>query len=423
MRYIDRLLDIFSNDKYFRLSLFIIIFIITSSYFLFRFSILHRGYEELFPGFDFSVYYNAAKAFLNNVDVYPHYLYPPLSIIFIIPFAYLHFDQAFLLMCLLNLLALFAISFLILKILYHYNISLSFWEKSLLPFAIFAFFPVTNSFYGGQINIIILLLVTLFYYFFIKNRNLYANLSLSLATIIKVWPLILIIFYLLKGKKKFAATFLSMLSISFIISILLFGIHSHIRFIETLMKFQRGSTTYPYLSLSLSSMFLRFFEFFNIPYQDAFSIIFTIFKIILIIMILYYLHVISFDGKYYTSNDWEILVFSLMITLTLVFSNMTWYYYGTFLVLPYILCIYVLNLNGVEKILISASIILFSLYPLFTPSGVNLVLTMFGLGNFKLYYTYVYTLSPLVYGPLLFLGFILYKLSRSRKEKDYILSC
>jgi len=305
---------------------------------------------------------------------------------------------------------------LILKILYHYNTYLSFWEKSLLPFAIFVFFPVTKSFYGGQINIIILLLVTLFYYFFIKNRNLYANLSLLLATIIKVWPLILIVFCLFKGKKKFVATFISMLSISSIISILLFGMHSHIRFIETLMEFQRGSTTY--LNISLSSMFLRFFEFFNIPHQDVFSIIFTIFKIFLIILILYYLYVISFNGRLFTSKDWEILVFSLMITLTLVFSNMTWYYYGTFLVLPYILCIYVLNLNGVEKLLISASIILFSLYPLFIPSGVNLVLTMIGLDNFKLYYTYVYTLSPLVYGPLLFLGFILYKLSRSRKELE-----
>lgn len=416
MRSIDRLLGRISNDKYFRLSLFIIIFIITSSYFLFRFSILHRGYEEFFPGFDFTVFYNAAKAFLNNAEVYPEYKYPPLSIIFVIPFAYLHFDQAFLLMCLLNLLSIFVISFLILKILYHYNTYLSFWEKSLLPFAIFVFFPVTKSFYGGQINIIILLLVTLFYYFFIKNRNLYANLSLLLATIIKVWPLILIVFCLFKGKKKFVATFISMLSISSIISILLFGMHSHIRFIETLMEFQRGSTTY--LNISLSSMFLRFFEFFNIPHQDVFSIIFTIFKIFLIILILYYLYVISFNGRLFTSKDWEILVFSLMITLTLVFSNMTWYYYGTFLVLPYILCIYVLNLNGVEKLLISASIILFSLYPLFIPSGVNLVLTMIGLDNFKLYYTYVYTLSPLVYGPLLFLGFILYKLSRSRKELE-----
>ena len=363
MRYIDRLLGVFSNDKYFRLSLFIVIFIITSSFFLFRFLILHRGYEEVFSAFDFIVYYNAAKAFLNNVDVYPEYKYLPLSIIFVIPFAYLNFDQAFLLMCLLNLLSLFVISFLIVRILYHYNISLTFWEKSLLPFAIFVFFPVTKSFYGGQINIIILLLVTLFYYFLIKNRNLSANLSLLLATVIKVWPLILIIFCLFQRKKKFATTFLSMLSLSFIISILLFGTHSHIRFIETLMEFQRGSTTY--LNISLSSMFLRFFEFFDIPHKDIFIVIFTIFKIFLIILILYYLHVISFDGKYQTSNDWEILVFSLVITLALVFSNMTWYYYGTFLVLPYMLCIYVLKLNGVEKILISASIILFSLYPLF----------------------------------------------------------
>ena len=414
MRYIDRLLGIFSNDKCFRLSLFIVIFIITSSFFLFRFLILHRGYEEVFSAFDFIVYYNAAKAFLNNVDVYPEYKYLPLSIIFVIPFAYLNFDQAFLLMCLLNLLSLFVISFLIVRILYHYNISLTFWEKSLLPFAIFVFFPVTKSFYGGQINIIILLLVTLFYYFLIKNRNLSANLSLLLATVIKVWPLILIIFCLFQRKKKFATTFLSMLSLSFIISILLFGTHSHIRFIETLMEFQRGSTTY--LNISLSSMFLRFFEFFDIPHKDIFIVIFTIFKIFLIILILYYLHVISFDGKYQTSNDWEILVFSLVITLALVFSNMTWYYYGTFLVLPYMLCIYVLKLNGVEKILISASIILFSLYPLFLPSGVNFVLTMSGLDNYELYYTYVYALSPLVYGPLLFLVFILYKLSRSRKE-------
>lgn len=373
---------------------------------------------------DFSIYYYAAKAFLNTGNLFSlykpqitqggSYLYPPLAIIFLIPFTYFEFNLAFILFSLLNLLSLFIISIFIIKILYHYGITTNSWEAVLLPFVILAFFPVEQSFTSGQINIIILLLLTIFYFFFIKNKNFYANLFLLLATILKIFPIILVGFYIFKRKWNFIATFLAMLFISCLVSILIFDIPSNRHFIETLIAFQKETPGLNPHDISITSIIIRPFLFYDIPDHNKFANLFAILKMLILFLIFIYLYVISLNTIYSASNEWEILVFSLMISLVIVFSNLTWYYFGTFLVLPYILCIYVLRLSGFEKILISVSIILFCLYPLFSPSAplLRLILEITGVNNFDYYYNYIYTFNPLAYAPLFFLVFILYRLKK-----------
>jgi len=216
------------------------------------------------------------------------------------------------------------------------------------------------------------------------------------------------------GHERFIK-YLSVIGILSIASIFLFGFSLHIRFFRTFLNFQKIPISSPSEVLqpsnavdtnaSPSNTIFKLLSLFNPPDISPTSIqlFWTILKIIFVVFLLYYLYKLSRKGEVSSSAKWGILTFSLLIILVLVASNTTWLYYASFLVLPYILFLFVLKLDVVEKALLMVSLILFSIQ--------EHVIFLSNLLGGKIA-SIVYIAGPTTYAYLLFLILILYSIRR-----------
>ncbi len=413
--------NVLYNDKTYRKCLFILV-ILSGITYLLMYTLIFLG---IFPliirsgtltiAVDFRIYMDSAIAFLNGEDPYRYgFKYFPLTILFYVPFTQLNFIHALLLMGLITFFLLIVTSNFIIRILQHYNVTLSGFEKILLFFAIFLFYPITSNVYG-QANIVILCSLTTFYYFIvIKNGNIRASISLWVATILKMFPLALIYISILQRKWKFIIAYLSILSVTCIASILLLGTSIHVRYIETFFEFQKIDPSYYYNSASLSSIFFGLTEFFNTSesIQNTLGIAWLIIRIIFVLLILSYLYMLKVKKIIiFPSKDWEILTFSLILALAIAIPNFNWFNYAMFLVPSYILYIFALRLNSFEKSLVAISLIFFTF-----PMHATYISKIIGGPLASL----IYTTGFATYGSLLFLSLTVYKIIKLKKSTEAI---
>lgn len=407
--------NVLSNDKIYRQILFIIILLSGITYLCMIILILLDlvptlvGSHKFGIGADFENYFASANAFLNGGDMYSKgYVYPPLTILFYLPLAYLSFNQGWLLMAATNFILLILTTALLIKILRHYNVTLTKSQKILLSFAIFFFYPTTSNFISGQASIAIIFLITAFYYYFIvaKDGDMGASISLGIATILKIFPFALIILPLIRRRQRFVTIYLSILVSTCVISVLLLGVPIHIRFLESLARFQEIT---PWYQVSLSRIFLGLPNLFNVSesVQHALSVAWRIFRGVFVFLILLYLSAVTvFKGKRSFTSEEEILIFSLILALVIALPDQTSLYYSIFLIPSYVLYIFVLKLSNFEKTLLAISLILFS-FPVHA-----LYLSKIIGGVFALL---LETTTPAVYASLIFLALTLYKLVKTEE--------
>jgi len=276
---------------------------------------------------------------------------------------------------------------------------------------------VSTSLTAGQINILILFLITLFYYYlFVKGEKTVASVILSIATMIKVWPFILIFLDFITPKAKGilvrSCVSLGMLTL---ISLAVFGIPLHVEFLNTLFAFQSISLRMPEEVLhpsdaldtnaSLSNMLFKLLPLFGVSNLYAIIILYGL-KIVLILPMLYYLYYLCFSK---TDEIKEIYGFTSLIILILMIANITWIYYGSFLVLSIVLLMFVIKLNIIEKGLLLFSIAFFSIQ-----QYVITISNMIG-GVVK---SAVYIASPTTYAYFLFFLLIIYMLRRQKTSGE-----
>lgn len=151
---------------------------------------------------DFRVYYEAAintKLFGNPYlasDPTMSYLYPPVTIILFLPFSFFVVVLAEKMWLVVSLIFFFLALFFIYRLL---KISMNSYEGLVYLIFCVVFFPFKFTLGMGQINTLILLFLVLFLYYF-EKRKVLAGFFLGLATIIKISP-ILILLYLFYKKE------------------------------------------------------------------------------------------------------------------------------------------------------------------------------------------------------------------------------
>jgi len=192
--------------------------------------------------FDFGFYYQAAKAYTAGNSIYQdtNFLYPPLSIFLFLPLSYLSLEQAGIIWATLTVLLLVLTVVILLRILRHYGIQPSKIESVLIFTAILLFYPTTITITHGQIDILVLSLVTLYYYFLFVNRKRFiAAVFLSIATMIKVWPAILMFldFVVRRAKGLFVRYWLVFGALC-VVSFVVFGLSTHVDFLSGLIGHQ-----------------------------------------------------------------------------------------------------------------------------------------------------------------------------------------
>jgi alpha-1,2-mannosyltransferase len=176
---------------------------------------------------DFPAYYYAAKAAFHegslpydrstlqkiavregrNADEVLPFLYPPPSLIIFSPFINLDYETARRLMLIINLVLVFVLLYLLGKILGEKPGSwLSFFA---LLYAAF-FVPLTITISYGQINILVIVLICGAWYLAKEDRHpVWVALLLALATILKLYPILLLVpFWLRKQYKTVGFTLL-----------------------------------------------------------------------------------------------------------------------------------------------------------------------------------------------------------------------
>jgi hypothetical protein len=416
----ELILNLLKNDNRYRLIVFIVILLTGVVLWVFRISMLFGLFANPHGGSvwfsDFSFYYNAARLHLSGEGIYDNtgFLYPPLSIILFLPFCYLSFDQACFLMAIFNMLLLFSTIILISRIITYYGVQLSKIKLLLIFIAIFLFYPISTSFIGGQINILILFVVTLFYYYlFVKGKKTVASVLLSIATVIKIWPFILVFLnFVTKRAKGLFARYCLIFGILCIVSLWLFDVPMHANFFRQLVNFQSiplqtpDDVLHPKDALennvSPSNSIVKLLSIFGMSNFRNLQLLFGL-KLVFILLLLYYLHKSS---DKISSHEGEILTFSSLIILVLIASNVTWIHYGSSLVLPYLLFLFVLKLEIMEKSLLIAPLILFSIqeYIIFLSNTLG--------GKIV---SIVYIASPTTYAYLLFLILVFYSISTKTK--------
>lgn len=84
-------------------------------------------------------------------------------------------------------------------------------------------FPVRWTFGLGQINFLVLFFIVLTYYFSIKNKNVFAGICLGISVILKMTPLLLLFYFLIKRRFKIIIAALITIVSLLIFSGLIFG--------------------------------------------------------------------------------------------------------------------------------------------------------------------------------------------------------
>lgn len=164
---------------------------------------------------DFAIFYSAGKLiFAENQSPYKHkvlvheegftvppYLYPPPSLLVFYPFSLMPYKMAKTVM-----LAISHLSILIFIFIFFSKILRLKLDQVFVVFAIiyiFLFFPIVHTLWLGQVNLLVLVFLCLTWYALQKNsRSGIVALPLSLAILIKTYP-VLFLFYLI-SKKKYA---------------------------------------------------------------------------------------------------------------------------------------------------------------------------------------------------------------------------
>lgn len=172
----------------------------------------------LYP--DFSVYYYGSQLFLSGQNPYlsgqklfSGYSYPPSVFLLFVPFVLLPFQASQSLWVFLNVLFLIASIILLAKLF-----SVKFFSDTnlILSGLIFLSFPVKFTLGMGQINILILLFLVLSLYFLKIKNDFFGGVFLGLSLVIKLFPLLLPVYFLLKLNKKILTGFLAIFGAAFL---------------------------------------------------------------------------------------------------------------------------------------------------------------------------------------------------------------
>ncbi|HVZ58747.1 MAG TPA: glycosyltransferase family 87 protein [Patescibacteria group bacterium] len=179
------------------------IFFITTLLWLSKALFLHN-----YP--DFNVFYGGLHTYLAGGNPYLQvqgssmkFLYPPFALYFFFPLILFSRSVASIVWVALSIIFLILSIVLLFKIQKQKIISSQF---CILSGLIFLMFPVKFNLGMGQFNNVNLLLISLAMYFFVKHRQTLSGISLGLSLLLKVFPFLLVFYFLIIKKWKLTIT-------------------------------------------------------------------------------------------------------------------------------------------------------------------------------------------------------------------------
>lgn len=216
---------------------------------------------------DFTVYFNAAVTALAHGNVYSiektavqaiPFNYPPTSLLFFLAFTFFPKTITACVFLLSSIASLLVTVWLLTGMLFTKT-------KRLTAFLLFSscfiqYFPTKFTLTLGQINVIIVLLLTAAFYFFRKNKDILSGILLGIATLIKIFPCFLLLFFIKEKKWKIIVSFIFTVLLGLGLTLLFFTptlVSSYFTSIGGNLFLRGGETSY--FDQSFNSFLLRLY--------------------------------------------------------------------------------------------------------------------------------------------------------------------
>lgn len=341
-----------------RIAIFSIFAVVVCTYFLISFpALLHSLQRGTTAPYDFPHDYIGGRQLLSGKSIYPdnykellknlllsqgiqpnpYLLYvnphPPFADMLLFPLWFLNFHRAAVVWTLIEILCMLIIIFILLK---SEDISMKYF-----PFIVLftlAGQPFQSNLITGQITIVLVLFVVLAWFFYKKGCEKTAGVFLGLATMLKFFPGLIVLFFLIN--KKWKAFLASIVTGSVIIFLILIVTKYDIfRFIFIVMPQDLRFWQADLVNFSINGFFSKLF----LPMITHRTTAFTLFISPFMKNLLYYTTVgllLLYTGvhvKKYNYNTGP--GFSLFAILSLVISPFCWDHYRTLLLLSFIILI------------------------------------------------------------------------------------
>lgn len=183
------------------------------------------------------------------------FAYPPFVAVFMIPFTLLPYDIARYVFYFISVLA----TILSIKVLFADRPKERFNEMFKIGMvAAFLFFPNYYSFYMGQINSLLFLFCALGLYFIRKNNVWLSSLFIALASVIKFFPAIIILFFIRKKEYRQVAITIIFIFIFLVLSLIFTDINVYSLYFNKELPMQFSAGAY-YRNQGFTGLFDRFF--------------------------------------------------------------------------------------------------------------------------------------------------------------------
>lgn len=263
------------------------------------------------------------------------YITPPFHVILLLPFVPLGYEKARIAFLLLNNFLLFSSLALILKARENDRPSMPQFLLALL--LVFTLEPIYVSLELGQVDFVILFLIAVAFWGYKSGRNVIVGVCLGLATMIKLSPAILIIYFL--WKREFSV-FVSAVAATFLAGAVSWMVANHeaMLFFSTAILPALLKGTAFFQNQSLNGFFSRLFvepglyyslqEFPSIPQVRALTAVASLALVAIGAFV---------TRKRISRNSLRFdLELSLAIVTMLLVSTISWEHYFTWLLLPFL---------------------------------------------------------------------------------------
>lgn len=300
---------------------------------------------------DFSVYYFGSRVYLLGGNPYfpspesfSNYVYPPFVLLLFAPFLRLTLPIASLVFTALSLAALGLGVYFCLKSLNKFT-----WRTYALVLSLcFLAFPTKFTLGMGQMNLIIFLLLSVVFYLQNRNRKIFAGILLGFSLAIKLFPTLLLGYFLIKKQLKLTIAALGVVCVLYGITFLIIGIPLHRIFSTSVLPGVGAAYQAEYYNQALSGFFARLplASATGIFMKDVLSAIF----VTLSFLVIYHVR---------RKKSSESLCFALVITLGLIINPFSWQHHFVWLILPFIITYYSIEQKKISyKLLLATAYLL-----------------------------------------------------------------
>ena len=287
--------------------------------------------KALFLGFypDFSGYYYGSKYLLENSNPYfgggglfTSFVYPPIVLLLFLPFTILTFQMSEIVWTILNFIFLLSSLYMLSSIL-----DVRFFSKInlLLMSLVFISFPIKFSFGMGQINILVLMLLVISYWLLVKKKEFLSGVFLGVSLVIKLFPLLLLVYFLLKHQKKIILGMIVVILLSVLLVLIFVPLKTSSQFITNILPSFLSSWKLDYYNQSLGGFIGRSFGTGNLA--NILKIIFSF-----IFISITFFAVLKNKQKDFVSFS---LKFGTLITASLMINTFSWQHHFVWLIIPF----------------------------------------------------------------------------------------